>query len=410
MSRGTRVGLGAVLVWALVVRLVLALTPTLIDASDAYDYRRLGLSLAHEGAYQEVIDDPGSPVNGIRFVAYRPPGYPALRALLFLFSDQDRPTAVAQALLETIAIALAFSIVRRLRGDREALGAAAALATYALWVPSLTTESLTFFLWLTALHVAFREGPARERGLLLGAVLGWAILTRPTSIALVFLLPFLPRAERLRVGGWTVAAASLVVGAWVARNWLVLGAPALSTNAGIHMAISYDLGSLSDWARMHRDGLDEARISSELSGRVRTAFLDRPAQMSLVVLRRGASFFVPTLEDCFELRMMETVGFADQPAAFLPAALARALSPAAHVLGWAALVVGAIRRDVLARALLSVCVVFLIAHCLASRVDIRLVAPVAPFLFLAAGSAIARLHARAGQALARWSAGAPQPA
>lgn len=410
MSRRMRVGLGAVLVWALAVRLVLALSPALLDASDAFDYRRLGLSLASHATYEEVIDDPNSAVNGIRFLAYRPPGYPVLRAALFLFSSEDRPTAVAQAVLETLAIALAFALVRRMHGEREALGAAAALATYAIWVPSLTTESLTFFLWVSAAYLAFREGPARGRGVLLGLVIGWAILTRPTSIALVFLLPFLPRAERTRVGAWALAATALIVGAWIGRNWLVLGTPALSTNAGIHMAISYGLGSLTDWGRMHHEGLGEAQISSELSGRVRDAFLERPAAMWLEVLERAASFFVPTREDCFELRMIETVGFVEHPAAFLPIALARALAPIGYVLGWLALAVGAVRRDVLSRALLGVVVAFAIAHCLASRVDLRLVAPVAPFLFLAAGSAIARVHARASEALALWSNRTPQPA
>jgi hypothetical protein len=408
MSRRTRVGLGAVLAWALAVRLVLALTPTLFDASDAFDYRRLGLSLASHATYEEVIDDPNSPVNGIRFLAYRPPGYPALRAALFLFSSEDRPAAVANALLETLAIALAFALVRRMHGEREALGAAAALATYAIWVPSLATESLTFFLWVSAAYFAFREGFARERGLLLGLVLGWAILTRPTSIALVWIVPFLPRPERVRVGAWTLAATTLIVGGWIVRNWLVLGAPTLSTNAGIHMAISYDLGSLTDWGQLHREGLGEAQISSQLSGRVRDAFFERPGALSLEVLERGASFFVPTLEDCFELRMIETVGFAEHPAAFLPIALARALAPLGYVLGWITLVIGALRRDVLSRALLCAVVTFAVAHCLVSRVDIRLVAPVAPFLFLSAGSALSRMEARARGAVRSWSSRTPQ--
>jgi hypothetical protein len=410
VKRGTRVGLGVVLAWALAVRLVLALTPSLLDASDAFDYRRLGLSLASHGTYEEVIDDPNSAVNGIRFVAYRPPGYPVLRAALFLFSSEDRPTAIAQALLETLAIALAFGLVRRMHGEREALGASAALATYAIWVPSLTTESLTLFLWVSAAYLAFREGRARERGLLLGLVVGWAILTRPTSIALFFLLPFVPRAERMRVGAWTLGAAALIVGGWIARNWLVLGAPALSTNAGIHMAISYDLGSLTDWGRMHREGLGEAEISSELSGRVRDAFLERPLAMGAVVLERALSFLHPTREECFELHMMRTVGFVEHPVAFAPVAVAVALAPAAYCVGWLALLVGTLRRDPLSRALLAASLAFALAHCLASRVDVRLVAPVAPFLFLATGSALVRVQGRLSGALTRWSSRAPHPA
>jgi hypothetical protein len=376
------------------VRLFLALEVVPADLADAFDYRRLAMSLVEDGEYAQAVTDTNSPLYGIVFRAFRPPGYPLTRAAALLFTGSDNVAVLANVTFEAIALWVAFDLVRSVAGWRAGVLALAALGLYPIWVPSLTSESLTLLLWTLAARIAFSTQSAAQRGALLGLVVGFAILTRPTSVVLLGLLLFSKAPDRRRYGIVTFMTAVAVVGSWVVRNWWVVGGAVVSTNGGLHAALGYGVAGYSDWTDLHGSGHSEAAISVELARRCVEFAAEDPWAVVSVVVERLRSFLVPNSELCFELGAMQIIGYRDSPAAWEIVGGLVSLLPVTYTAGWVALCTRAARGDSLGGSFLFVSAAFAVLHCVLSRVDARLVAPVAPFLFMALGAELAWLLQR----------------
>jgi hypothetical protein len=290
-----RAGL-AIFAVALAVRLLAAARAGFSTASfaDAPAYLRAAQSLADTGRYP-LRTDP---------YYFRPPGYSAFLTVITLgHPDRIAVAKVANAALGACAAWLVAVLAARLfrrRGVALAAGLAAALDPSLVFVSSdVQTEPLFLALLLAAgfLFLVCVDRPSSNFGVLSGLLLGLAILTRPSALALTPLLlaPLLDRRYPLRARSHLAASAvlglSLGLLPWVIRNavvyrdfLLVSDVGGLNTwiGNGEEMRRFYDLRSLEDYERWaaENDRATRARIAGlEASG------LTTPAAVSRALLR-----------------------------------------------------------------------------------------------------------------------------
>jgi 4-amino-4-deoxy-L-arabinose transferase-like glycosyltransferase len=249
----------------------------------------------------------------------KPPLYAAVLAVpSALGLDSVAAHRVVSCLLGTAAVVLIGLLGRKVGGSRVGLVAAGIAAVYpALWMldASLRSESLYLPLIALVLLLAYRllEAPRPRRAALLGLAIGFAALTRSEALVLVVpALLLLPGGRRLRLAAAVLAGCLVVVGPWLARNWIVFHQPtAISTNeggllAGANCHAAYYTFLIGTWACFpHNDpawGENEAVISGHLRSRAfeyASDHADRlPAVVGVRILRvwdlyrpRGAARF-----------------------------------------------------------------------------------------------------------------------
>jgi hypothetical protein len=108
-----------------------------------------------------------------------------------------------------------------------------------------------------ALLAAYRlvEAPGTGRGVVLGAVVGLAALTRGEGLLLLplLLLPVMRRPRAVRTAVIVCLAFVVTIGPWTARNWIVFDRSALvateggETLAGANCHASYYGGRIGTW-------------------------------------------------------------------------------------------------------------------------------------------------------------------
>ncbi|HEY5013259.1 MAG TPA: glycosyltransferase family 39 protein [Acidimicrobiia bacterium] len=186
--------------------------------------------------------------------SFYPPGYPVFVAAVVWVvwhtpipdGDVVRAVGYAQALLGVLTILMAFALARKVFDTRIGLVAAAIVALFPNLITTTATLQLETFvvavslaMLLVLLPSATREDPRAARLVVGGALMGAAVLVRPTI--LLFLVAFAAaRAALRRPWRETVSAVAIVLGAAVAvvAPWTVRNAVALhafvpvSTNVG----------------------------------------------------------------------------------------------------------------------------------------------------------------------------------
>lgn len=236
-----RAAWAAVWIAATIARLVFAGAVVGFDTppkADEADYHAIAVSLGHGDGF---AGDDGRPT------ARRPPAYPAFLAALYAVTGESpRAGRIAQVLLGTAVVALTGALARRHFDATTALVAAtlAAVNPFLIFISGyLLTENLYLVLLLTALVVARdpRElAGDRNRAMAVGLLLGLATLARPSGlpmfewmVAAVLLLARAPWRVRVARVAIAVAAFTLVVLPWHARNHAVVGGWVLTTHGGI---------------------------------------------------------------------------------------------------------------------------------------------------------------------------------
>lgn len=228
-----------VFVLSLTLRLIWASGAHVTPISDYYGYDATALHWAQTGEYRHL---------GAEWRAYRPPGYAAFLALLYLVVGHNHTAAsVAQAVLGALTSGLLVLLAGLVVGRRAAV-VSGLLHTFCptaiAYVPVLASDNLAVFLLVAGLTCLLwshegRPGP----GILLAAAGGMAyagmFLTRPVA---VFLLPaWLWLAWRGRGGGrrrgLNLGVCSLLlllgVGPWFVRNHaLGFGWTTITTQGG----------------------------------------------------------------------------------------------------------------------------------------------------------------------------------
>jgi 4-amino-4-deoxy-L-arabinose transferase-like glycosyltransferase len=255
----------------------------------------------------------------------KPPLYPAVLAIpSALGLDSYAAHRVFSCLLGAGAIVLIGLLGRRVGGPRIGLAAAAVAAVYpALWMldSSLRSESLYLPLIALVLLLSYRllDAPTWSRAALAGLAVGLAALTRSEALGLVVLpMLLLPSGRRLRLAAAVAAGCLVVVGPWLARNWIVFHQPtAISTNeggllAGANCHSAYYTVLIGTWACFPRNdpawGENEAVISRHLRSRALDYASDHagrvPAVAGVRILRvwdlyepRSAAHFEASIAD-----------------------------------------------------------------------------------------------------------------
>ena len=189
----------------------------------------------------------GFTLDGRNPTAYRPCLYPLLLAGLDRAGlGGSTPLAVVQILLGTATVVLVFIAVNAVGSRAGAVVAGVLAAVDPLLVHNTAlrmTETLAALL-LAAGVWTLAQLPRRHtfpRGLLMGLVLGLAVLCRPSLGLLLLAILVVAAVCRSAAPALTgPVILGVVVGAaacelpWVARNWLRLGYPVLTTTHGGH--------------------------------------------------------------------------------------------------------------------------------------------------------------------------------
>jgi len=190
---------------------------------DAESYMRTAERLLAEGTYPSVTD----------YFFFRPPGYPWFIAAVT--AGNPRSIAVlkfANAVLHALSalsIALLATRVARSPAAGKIAGVwAAANPLFLYMAADVQSETLFITLFVAAILFLIRASdiPSPRSGILGGALLSMACLTRPSGLfVLPLLLAYLADSRwraRLRALLLLAAAAGvvLVLGPWTARNWI----------------------------------------------------------------------------------------------------------------------------------------------------------------------------------------------
>ena len=273
----------------LAVRLVYALVVMHGEPirGDGREFHLLANVLADTGSYLQPFlylyqDQTTIPT------AEKPPLYPLVLALPSAVGlDTNTAHQVASCLMGAAAVGLIGLLGRRVGGDRVGLVAAAIASVYPALVmldSSLRSESLYVPLVVLCLLAAYRlvDAPGPRRAALLGLAIGLAALTRGEAVLLLALVAvpvlwLVPRPGRLRLAAAVAAGFLVVVGPWLARNWITFDRPtAISTNeggliAGANCRSAYYTHLIGTWACFPDHdpawGTNEAVVSNHLRRR-----------------------------------------------------------------------------------------------------------------------------------------------
>lgn len=286
-QRGTFVALAAASFAALAITIAYAFLLAPVRGSffpDQLLYEQLGLILASTGSYGRSITD-----GGVVPEPLRTPGYPLFLAAVYkLAGFRYEAVAAAQAALAALLSLLVFAIARAASTTRLALVAAWSTALYlpiAYYAAlTLTDFFATFLVTAGIAALLFARRSARPLpGIVAGALLGWAVLTRPVlaPVALVLLAWFAARALPSPGRRWSAIAAAAVFAFVLAPSLLYTYAHfgRLGTSAsgpGVVLWLGYWQGTLSGRATIELNALVDGGASAELVER-RAGELGLPA-------------------------------------------------------------------------------------------------------------------------------------
>ena len=229
-----------VFVLSLTVRVAWATAAHITPISDFYGYDSTALHWAQTGEFRHL---------GAEWRAYRPPGYSAFLALLYVTLGRDFTTVgLVQALMGALTSGLVVLVAGRLVASRAAL-LAGLLHTFCptalVYVPVLGSDNLAVFLLVGGLACLVRchEGGAGRRSLLAGVAgvtFAAMFLTRPVALfflpAWLWLVWYEPRSGRrheLNLAVCSLLLLLLGVGPWFVRNHsLGFGWTTITTQGG----------------------------------------------------------------------------------------------------------------------------------------------------------------------------------
>ncbi|MGB0714709.1 MAG: ArnT family glycosyltransferase [Phycisphaerae bacterium] len=261
---------------------------------DAKEYYQLALNLRNELSFSMADQEPFDPDF------WRVPGYPLFMAISMLFLPRDPLTPLlANHALSLINPLLLFWIIRRDLGPARALLVAGVFSLdpfrlfYANWLLATTLFTTVCLLcWWATLRLTLTKIAKPWQAMLVGALCGIAILIRPISIlfplglALAMVLgrnagPTEATAgsasnigvhwwKRLVPVGLVGGSAAIVVLPWLLRNYMLMGAFALSNQSGVVLAyfkatevVLWSEGRTQDRFRetsLNKDRLDEPHL------------------------------------------------------------------------------------------------------------------------------------------------------
>lgn len=212
--------------------------------------------LAHGYTFYRDLADSYLSGQGLCFdggvdCAVRVPVYPVLVSFFLRWDALYPGLPMAQAAISASSCLIAYGIGRTLFGPRKGLLAACLTAVnpYAI-VHSTAIQETSLFNLLIALAI-YLLLQSREPGRGGGTSLAAGLMLALASLTTVRLIAFVPlavlwaalplgrdRPWRLRQAALVSIPIVLLVSPWVGRNWMVIGAPVLTTEAGLSLWVA----------------------------------------------------------------------------------------------------------------------------------------------------------------------------
>jgi 4-amino-4-deoxy-L-arabinose transferase-like glycosyltransferase len=282
-----------ILSFSLLSKLSLALwvrvhNPSAAVTPDTPGYSAIALNLLHHGVFSRSAGSP------FAFEAKRPPGFPAVLAVIYgIFGTSPFWVAAVQAVLATLTVLLTYQIGKMMFGRTVGLIAAAALCLDPVSVGmSQVVLSETTYVLLTLLGVWFVvTGAKRSSHLwqfgLAGLALALATLVRPIGYYLPIGIAILlvihvsldrrvlrDRGDRCRkavLGAVAVMVAPLLlVGGWQVFKYSQTGQAQLSAVEGWNMysyraAKVLSLAQHRPYEELHREMVDSLNAAGDLN-------------------------------------------------------------------------------------------------------------------------------------------------
>ena len=161
---------------------------------------------------------------------WKAPVYPAFLGVVYeVFGPSPTAAALIQALLGPVVTVLVWALARRLFDTQVALVSAAVATFYPnlwLWQVEMLPEGFALPLALIVMILVLERDPSRPRAAVVGAVMGFSLLVRPTQFflfALVLAAWWIAAGARrgLALTALSILVAGLVVAPWTVRNYLV---------------------------------------------------------------------------------------------------------------------------------------------------------------------------------------------
>lgn len=247
----------AIIGLAVAARLITAAALGAFALPEVWEEGRVAEQLAAGGRY-------GYEWYGTFQEAFRAPAYPFLLAGLYaLFGTHTAVALVLNALLGGATARCVSAAAEAVGGPR--VGAVAAVLTalhpgllvYAAKVHQLSLDA--FLISALVMVIVRSRVPSPMSAVTAGALTGLVGLSRPTAVpfaivafgAWAFAGRPRPRVFVLATIGLLVA--SVFLGGWVVRNWVVVGVPTLSTGTGITLWIGFN--EQATGSTMSRDGV-----------------------------------------------------------------------------------------------------------------------------------------------------------
>ena len=218
--------------------------------SDDIDYQALAQSLA-AGSGFELEGKP---------TAYRMPGYPLILAATYvLFGDSNLCMKLLQVLADITSCFLIFAIGKKMFSEGVgllALGIAAFFPIQILYVSHVMTETIftTVLLFIVWRVLNEQNGGWIWNALVLGAVIGIAILIRTTAVVLLPVIYLYRHSSKtrwvpnLREFALMTGMALIVVSPWIVRNYVEFHRVALTSNSGVNFWMGNHSGASGSYS------------------------------------------------------------------------------------------------------------------------------------------------------------------
>lgn len=188
--------------------------------------------------------DPALPVGALRVTAYRAPGYVFFQVPFRWMGGEHALLRVANAVLLALTLWLLHGLVVRRAGRLAGAIAVILVLLYPVLLYTAGTlypQTLSAFLLVGAARQldALERSASLRRFVLLGLTLGALALTVPIHLLLLPLVAawmVVARRGTWRQVGLTLVTVACLVGLWVLRNCLVLGAVVgIATSSGFNL-------------------------------------------------------------------------------------------------------------------------------------------------------------------------------
>ena len=298
MQPNTRKLLIGILLCGLILRMCAVMWFNPPAFSDDKDYKEIA---------RNITEGRGYTLEG-KPTAYRTPGYPIVIACTYkLFGYTNYPIRILQVFLDLGSCFLLFLIGRKFFSERVALLASGIFAFFPAQIlytcEFMTETSFTFILLLIVWLVLSNNSlHGIQRNVVIGLLIGIAILIRSTAL----LLPFIIMLSRWKFGlslrknliGLAVISVTAVVilSPWLVRNYSTFHRISITSNTGVNFWIGNHAGASGSYSfPKDNNPLEEIKDNyecSDLGMKLGKEFITaHPGEYLILLAKKFAHFF-----------------------------------------------------------------------------------------------------------------------